>query len=174
MRMKRNPEYLQSSKEYWQIQIIPIYEWERNPPPSNWNRWVQPNSISNQDTNYGTKDWGTAQTDILETQLHGIQDWKTWKCWLMRNMWNARHAWLAKPDSKISQKQVKSTHIDGVTILGYISFTMLDTVILFIVHDVDSFQVFIGKDIGAHFKVAAQKKKRKKKINSDKLRQMIQ
>ncbi len=49
--------------------------------------------------------------------------------------------------------------MDAVSILGYISSTMLETVILFIVHDVNSFQVFIGKDLNALFKVAAQKPK---------------
>ncbi len=42
-----------------------------------------------------------------------------------------------------------TAHIDDVTILAlvaYISFTMLDTVILFIMHAFNSFQVFIGKD----------------------------
>jgi hypothetical protein len=52
-----------------------------------------------------------------------------------------------------------TAHIDDVTILAYISSIMLDTVILFIVHDLDSKQVFIGKDFGALFKVAAQKPK---------------
>jgi hypothetical protein len=55
-----------------------------------------------------------------------------------------------------------TAHIDDVSILGYISSTMLDTVILFIVHDVNSFQVFIEKDFGALFKVAAQKPKTEK------------
>jgi hypothetical protein len=53
-------------------------------------------------------------------------------------------------------------HIDDVSILGYISSTMLDTVILFIVHNVVSVSVFIGKDFGARFKVAAQKPKTEK------------
>ena len=48
-----------------------------------------------------------------------------------------------------------TAHIDDVSILGYISSTMLDTVILFIVHDVMSFQVFVGKDFGALLKEAA-------------------
>jgi hypothetical protein len=52
-----------------------------------------------------------------------------------------------------------TAHIDDVSILGYVSSTMLDTVILFIVHDVMSFQVVVGKDFGALFKVAAQKPK---------------
>ena len=39
---------------------------------------------------------------------------------------------------------------------------MLDTVILFIVHDVVSVSVFLGKDFGALFKVAAQKPKTEK------------
>ena len=59
-----------------------------------------------------------------------------------------------------------TAHIDDVSILGYISCTMLDTVILFIVHDINSFQVFIGKDFGALFKVAAHSEQ----INSDKFR----
>ena len=50
-------------------------------------------------------------------------------------------------------------HIDDISILGYISSTMLDTVILFIMHDVASVSVFIGKDFGALFKVAAKKPK---------------
>jgi hypothetical protein len=50
-------------------------------------------------------------------------------------------------------------HIDDISILGYISSTMLDTVILFIMHDVVSVSVFIGKDFGALFKVAAKKPK---------------
>ena len=50
-----------------------------------------------------------------------------------------------------------TAHIDEVTILAYISSTMLDTVILFIVRDVMSCQVFVGKDFGALFKVAALK-----------------
>ncbi len=53
-------------------------------------------------------------------------------------------------------------HIDDVSILGYISSTMLDTVILFIVHDVVSVPVFIGKDFGVLFKVDAQKPKTEK------------
>jgi hypothetical protein len=48
-----------------------------------------------------------------------------------------------------------TAHIDDVSILGYFSCTMLDTVILFIEHDVMSFQVYVGKDFGALFKVAA-------------------
>jgi hypothetical protein len=52
-----------------------------------------------------------------------------------------------------------TAHIDAVSILSYISSTMLDTVILFIVHDIVSVSVFIGKDFGALFKVAAQKPK---------------
>jgi hypothetical protein len=48
-----------------------------------------------------------------------------------------------------------TAHIDDVSILGYITSTMLDTVILFIVHGVMSCQVFVGKDFGALFKVAA-------------------
>ena len=48
-----------------------------------------------------------------------------------------------------------TAHIDDVSIHGYISSTMLDTVILFTVHDVMSSQVFVGKDFGALFKVAA-------------------
>jgi hypothetical protein len=43
----------------------------------------------------------------------------------------------------------------AVSILGHISSTMLDTVILFIVRDVMSCQVFVGKDFGALIKVAA-------------------
>ena len=50
-----------------------------------------------------------------------------------------------------------TAHIDDVSMLGYISSTMLDTVILFIVRDVMSCQVFVGKDVGALFKVAALK-----------------
>jgi hypothetical protein len=46
-------------------------------------------------------------------------------------------------------------HIDDVSILGYIFCTMLYSVILFIVHDVMPCQVFVGKDFGALFKVAA-------------------
>jgi hypothetical protein len=52
-----------------------------------------------------------------------------------------------------------TAHIDDVAILAYISFTMLDTLILFIVHDLDFKQIFIGRDFGALFKVAAQKLK---------------
>ncbi len=48
-----------------------------------------------------------------------------------------------------------TAHIDDVSILGYISSTMLDSVILFIVHDVMSFPVVVGKDFGALFTVAA-------------------
>jgi hypothetical protein len=55
-----------------------------------------------------------------------------------------------------------TAHINDVSILGYISSTMLDTVILFIVHDVVSVSVFIGKDFGALFKVAGQKSKTEK------------
>jgi hypothetical protein len=46
---------------------------------SNWNKWVQPNLRSNRDMSYGAEGWGTAQTEIFETQLNGVQDWKTWK-----------------------------------------------------------------------------------------------
>jgi hypothetical protein len=52
-------------------------------------------------------------------------------------------------------------HIDDVSILGYISSTMIDTVIPFIVHDIMSCQDFGGKDFGALFKVAADPKKGK-------------
>ncbi len=52
-----------------------------------------PNTTSNQDRSYGTENWGTAETKIFETQSNGITDWKTWKGWLRRNMWNACHAW---------------------------------------------------------------------------------
>jgi hypothetical protein len=55
-----------------------------------------------------------------------------------------------------------TAHIDDASILGYISSTMLDTVILFIVHDVVSVSVFLGKVFGALFKVAAQKPKTEK------------
>jgi hypothetical protein len=55
-----------------------------------------------------------------------------------------------------------TAHIDDVSILGYISSTMLDTVILFIVHDIVSVSIFIGKDFSALFKVAAQKPKTEK------------
>jgi hypothetical protein len=48
-----------------------------------------------------------------------------------------------------------TNHIDDLSILGHISSTMLDTVILFIVQDIMSCQIFVGKDFGALFKVAS-------------------
>jgi hypothetical protein len=62
-----------------------------------------------------------------------------------------------------------TAHIDDVTIFAHISSTMLDTVILFIVHDVVSFQVFIGKDFGELFT-----QNRELQIYSDKFRQTVQ
>jgi hypothetical protein len=55
-----------------------------------------------------------------------------------------------------------TAHIDKVAILAYISSTMLDAVIFFIMHDVESQQVFIGKDFGAFFEVTAKKTNNKK------------
>jgi hypothetical protein len=48
-----------------------------------------------------------------------------------------------------------TAHIDDVSILGCISSTKLDTVILFIVYDAKSFRVFEGENFSALFKVAA-------------------
>ena len=55
-----------------------------------------------------------------------------------------------------------TAHIDKVAILAYISSTMLDAVIFFIMHDVESQQVFIGKDFGAFFEVTAKNTNNKK------------
>jgi hypothetical protein len=78
---------------------------------------------------------------------------------------------LLDPDFMAVLRRV-TAHIDEVTILAYISSTMLDTVIILIVHDINSIQVFTGKDFSALFKVAAQKPKKRKfrdiQINSDK------
>jgi hypothetical protein len=46
------------------------------------------------------------------------------------------------PGSLIQNLWPSSAYIDDVSILGYISSTLLDTVILFVVHDVVSVSVF--------------------------------
>ncbi len=73
---------------------------------------------------------------------------------------------LLDPESMAVLRR-STAHIDDITILAYISPTMLDTVIHFIVRSVDSKQVFVGKDFSALFKVAAQKPKPAVQVNSD-------
>ncbi len=73
---------------------------------------------------------------------------------LIQNLWPSRRI---------------TAHIDDVIILTYNSSTMLEAVIRFIVHDVNSIQVFIGKDFSALFKVAAQKPTKR---NSEKSREI--
>ena len=49
-----------------------------------------------------------------------------------------------------------TAHIDKIAVLGYISSTVFHAMIFFIVHDVESHLVFIGKDFGAFIKVTAK------------------
>ncbi len=42
-----------------------------------------------------------------------------------------------------------TAHIDKIAILGYISSTLLDAMIFFVMHDVESYQIFIGEDFDA-------------------------
>ena len=49
-----------------------------------------------------------------------------------------------------------TAHIDKIAVLGYISSTVLHAMIFFIMHDVESQQIFIGKDFCAFIEVTAK------------------